>query len=300
MDPPSTGGCLQQPTITLDVDPRVETVEQDRVENLGECTSSHGVNNDDTFVGGVGNREITVNGIKLSEMTKRRLSDKKKTTPVKKMTLKNTNKKQSTTPSVSRYGNIKQYLVKKKVVVKEEDKTTDDAYVVHEQQEDKNKAENDVPMTISRSNVSLSDKLENLKSMKPTFSQPIMPKVGSIIEKFRKLSSGGECLFGSGRCAHHNVKLTRGVVKKRVSVKDDQGVVKWVMCDVTSLVCPGARHARAERFSENENDIQPSLRADRAGTSKRVKVQHVVREDQSESRSQHTVGDGGLSLDDVM
>ena len=53
-------------------------------------------------------------------------------------------------------------------------------------------------------------------------------------------------------------------MKKRVSVKDDQGVVKWVMCDVTSLVCPAARQACAERFSENdsekhENDMTDSL-----------------------------------------
>ena len=304
MDPPSTGGCLQQPTITLDVDPRVETVEQDRVENLAGCSSSHGVSKDNPFVCGVGKQEITVNGIKLSEiMMKRRLSDKKKTTPAKKMPVKKTNKKQPTTPSVSKEGNIRQFLLKKKDVMRKEDKSEEVAYVIHERQEDNNKDNLDVPSTIPRSDDVNTENPENLKSMKLTFSQPTKPGVSSIIEKFRKLSSGGECLFGSGRCAHHNVKLTRGVVKKRVSVKNDQGVVKWVMCDVTSLVCPGARHARSERFGENdshENDRQPLLPVDNAGTNKRVKFQHMVRDDQSESHSKHTVGDGGLPLDDVL
>ena len=92
-------------------------------------------------------------------------------------------------------------------------------------------------------------------------------------------------------------------MKKRVSVKDDHGDVKWVMCDVTSLVCPGARQARAERFGENEsqkheNDIQPSLPVYRAGTNKRVKFQHEDCMDQSVSHSKNTVGDGGILLDD--
>ena len=94
-------------------------------------------------------------------------------------------------------------------------------------------------------------------------------------------------------------------MKKRVSVRDDQGVVKWVMCDVTSLVCPGARQTIAGRFGEKETqkyeiDRQPSLPVDKTGTNKRVKFQHVGSEDQSESHSKHTAGDGRLPLDDEM
>ena len=131
-----------------------------------------------------------------------------------------------------------------------------------------------------------------MKRMKLTFSQP----VGNIIEKFQKMSSGGECLLGSGGCAYHNVRLVRGVKKKRMSVKDDKGGMRWLVRDVTSLVCPVAQQASAGRFGENdsvidENDMQPSLSNDKAGTNKKLRIQHMDRDDQSGSHSQHTAMD---------
>ena len=50
MEPPRSGGCLQQSAITTNVDSMVETVDQDRVNNLVGCSSSHGESRDDAFV----------------------------------------------------------------------------------------------------------------------------------------------------------------------------------------------------------------------------------------------------------
>ena len=89
--------------------------------------------------------------------------------------------------------------------------------------------------------------------------------------------------------------------EEKMSVKDDKGGVRWLMRDVTSLVCPVAQQASAGRFGENEpgeNDMQPSLSNDKAGTNKRLRMQHMERDDQSGSHSQHTAMDGRLSLDD--
>ena len=142
-----------------------------------------------------------------------------------------------------------------------------------------------------------------LKTTKLTFSQLSNHRVGSMIDKFQKLSRAGECVLGSGGCAFHNVKLVRGVKKKRMSVKDDKGVVRWVMCDVTSLVCPVAQRASEGRFGEKESensetDMKPSLSNDKAGTNKRLRFQQVEMGDQSGSHSQHTEKEGRLSLDD--
>ena len=64
---------------------------------------------------------------------------------------------------------------------------------------------------------------------------------------------------------------------------------------------PVARQAIAGRFGENEsdeNDMQPSLSNDKAGTNKRLRIEHMERDDQSGSHSQHTAKDGRLPLDD--
>ena len=99
------------------------------------------------------------------------------------------------------------------------------------------------------------------------------------------------------------MKLVRGVKKKRMSVKDDKGIVRWIMCDVTSLVCPVAQRASEGRFGEKESvdsytDRQPSLSSDKAGTNKRHRFQQVEMGDQSGSHSQHTEKEGRLPLDD--
>ena len=87
------------------------------------------------------------------------------------------------------------------------------------------------------------------------------------IDSFQKMTSGG--VFGSGRCGYHHVKLERSVQVKRMSVCSN-GVVKWEMKEVTSLVCPGAWQMRMERFSD-----VPVSHSDSAGTDdneKKVKL----------------------------
>ena len=87
-------------------------------ENAKMCERFYIKNNekvkDKGFVCGVVMKEITVNGIKLSEIQKnKRQEDMEKTTPAKKMTPKRPMKKPSPVPSVKKEGTILKFLEKK-------------------------------------------------------------------------------------------------------------------------------------------------------------------------------------------
>ena len=80
-----------------------------------------------------------------------------------------------------------------------------------------------------------------MKMRKKTFSSITASSVKDNIEKFQKFSRGGECIIGSGRCGQHNVKLVRGVTKKKMSNRNKDGTVSWQMREVTILRCPAAQ-----------------------------------------------------------
>ena len=68
----------------------------------------------------------------------------------------------------------------------------------------------------------------DMKETKKTFSavKPKKNEVKKKIELFSKISKDGDnCLIGSGRCATHNTKVMRVMVKKRVSVQYKDGSV---------------------------------------------------------------------------
>ena len=64
-------------------------------------------------------------------------------------------------------------------------------------------------------------------------------------QAFQK-GGGGPCILGSGRCAQHNTKLKRQIVKNRVSVVDKTGNVAWQIREGTILVCPLAHQSNSD------------------------------------------------------
>ena len=77
--------------------------------------------------------------------------------------------------------------------------------------------------------------------------------VGEMIKKHEALAV--KCVFGSGRCMTHLVKLERTVKKKKYSVVNNTGSIGWKYRDVTCLVCP----SQERRGSVNIESIDKNL-----------------------------------------
>ena len=58
------------------------------------------------------------------------------------------------------------------------------------------------------------------------------------IKNYNRLTTGDDCVYGSGRCGTHHCKLVRSVKQKRMSMVSKDGTISWAMRDVTCLMCP--------------------------------------------------------------
>ena len=75
-------------------------------------------------------------------------------------------------------------------------------------------------------------------SMKKTFASMAVMKGESVSDRVRDFSKMKECMISSGYCNLHNVRVKREVNMKKMSTRDKNGDMKWVMGEVTVLVCP--------------------------------------------------------------
>ena len=91
---------------------------------------------------------------------------------------------------------------------------------------------------------------------------------------FQKLSEGEKCVIGSGRCSSHNVKLVRGVVKKRVSCIDKDGKLSWILREVTSLTCPNKPDRKLGKDEPAMMSQVPQSRGT-TGNAKKLKYENV-------------------------
>ena len=85
------------------------------------------------------------------------------------------------------------------------------------------------------------------------------------IRAFQLMQKGGECRFGSGSCAEHNVKLCRKVESKRVGSVDKDGKTTWRMREVVTLACP----ARVNQSSRTTTELSVDLNL--VGTNKKLR-----------------------------
>ena len=95
-----------------------------------------------------------------------------------------------------------------------------------------NSADNNESMKINDNDM-MNMKTTNI--MKKTFDNI---STTERIKNYNRLTTGDDCVYGSGRCGTHHCKLVRSVKQKRMSVASKDGVISWVMRDVTCLMCP--------------------------------------------------------------
>ena len=105
--------------------------------------------------------------------------------------------------------------------------------------------------------------------MKLTFSPIVMPAVNKGVKEnikaFQLMEKGGECRFGSGSCAEHNVKLCRQVTSRRVGCVDKNGKTTWRMREVVTLACPAKAHQPGSTTTEL------SVHEELVGTNKKLR-----------------------------
>ena len=115
----------------------------------------------------------------------------------------------------------------------------------------------------------------DIAETKLTFIKHCPNSVSAKIGNFQRMTESGMCLLGSGCCGFHNEKLERNVQTKRMSVRGDDNdcVLRWEETEIITLVCPGARQQRIDRFCDYNNiEVSPS---DGAGESKNHKNQKL-------------------------
>ena len=109
----------------------------------------------------------------------------------------------------------------------------------------------------------------DMNETKKTFStvKPKKNEVKKKIEQFTKISKDSDnCLIGSGRCATHNTKVMRVMVKKRVSVQYKDGSVGWQMCEGTTLSCPAVNPGHSTGSCDVLSEVEAGV------TNKRARV----------------------------
>ena len=74
--------------------------------------------------------------------------------------------------------------------------------------------------------------------MRKTFASVYDGHGVSVSDRVREFSRMKKCLISSGYCNLHNMRVRREVKVKKMSTRDKGGEMKWVMGEVTVLVCP--------------------------------------------------------------
>ena len=98
-------------------------------------------------------------------------------------------------------------------------------------------------------------------SMKKTFASMAAVKGVSVSDRVRDFSKMKECMISSGYCNLHNVRVKREVSMKKMSTRDKNGDMKWVMGEVTVLVCPLAPKPNGASKAEDTVTILPEVGA---------------------------------------
>ena len=118
----------------------------------------------------------------------------------------------------------------------------------------------------------MGDNRPDITEQKLTFMKHRTNNISDRIENFQKMTEGGMCLLGSGRCGFHNMKLLRNVQTKRMSVRGENDcVLRWEEKEVTTLVC----QQRIERLCDFE--VSPSDSAGKTNYPKKTKMSESLR-----------------------
>ena len=167
-------------------------------------------------------RNITVNGIDLTEYLKMKSKDNRKMTPDRKRKMNKEDKnKKNTTPSSGKNRNtLLKYIVKKKEPSSSSSETTTmkNTTVV---QGDIVTGDRGYPDPGVRGTT---DHVRN-KNVKTTFASIADMKGVSVSDRVRDFSKMKECMISSGYCNYHNVRVKREVSVKKMSTADKNSEV---------------------------------------------------------------------------
>ena len=90
------------------------------------------------------------------------------------------------------------------------------------------------------------------------------------------------CVFGSGMCGYHLVKLVREVTMKKMSTIDKEGAVKWVQREVTCLKCPKANQTKPLAHTTLSTDFTMSESPEYKGAAnKKQRISESIEMSQS-------------------
>ena len=218
-----------------------------------QCTTGPNKKTEVTPSGDTTRMMITVNGVRLDDILKKKRQESlSRTPPTKRKMPKTTKKQKTTTPSVESGKKIWEYMVKKRArtdSLEDNTRCEDDPSTANIRSEDNPSEERRQPSNNINVMKNVNDGDLNLDDVKLTFKTAIKttPKnsmnvrkssINEKILKFQELSQGHDCVIGSGRCATHNVKMVRVVKNVRKSESTDGGGVRWRLCESTLLECP--------------------------------------------------------------
>ena len=122
------------------------------------------------------------------------------------------------------------------------------------------------------------------KNVKTTFASIADMKGVSVSDRVRDFSKMKECMISSGYCNYHNVRVKREVSVKKMSTADKNGEVRWVMGEVTILVCPLAPKPNVIT-SEAENTVSILPEVGENPTNKRLRNTCDMEMNQSTDRN---------------
>ena len=226
--------------------------------------SSNSVEDDESVVSSV-RRGITIGGVPLEIVQKKKqLIEENKTVSNTSSKKKNVRKISSSTPPINRITN---YWKRKKD--DEECGSRRRALDMNDEDVKNNGLDEVSDVKYEGKKTGVRNRVEEieLKKTKMTFTTPHKKtRVGDKIDSFQKLSEGGVCVIGSGRCGYHNCKLIRSVQLKKTSVINSDGSLGWLRREVTIMACP--KSARSQD-SNSRDDINSSVGI---STNKRARI----------------------------
>ena len=195
---------------------------------------------EDITLGKRGKQDITVNGISLMDIMKKKNVNSRQKTPVRSD--KKKKEKETIVTPVPSNSDIRNYMRRKKTG------TSDDIQANN----DIRKTLGDRKMIVKNCKEDISEcedktrkvegKTKNIFGTKKTFSsiQANKKSVKERIVEYQELSDNknDECVRSGGRCHTHSCVLVREIVEKKRSSLDKTGKIVWLIGEVTILRCP--------------------------------------------------------------
>ena len=260
----------------------MSTRTQGRVEKQTDGQKSNEVINED-HLRKKKTASITVNGVDIMEIqrrkndnTKEKTQSKVKTTPGRKKTLVKTTPSSDT--ASKKPGQMLKYVTRLNKKTEDNPRIEDDRNMEKHTQEDNLK----IMKTTQPKGVANEDNQNLKKKVKMTFTKP-PTRIGvrERVNNYENNTSEKGCLFLDGMCMKHKVSLIRHIKVRKMSVVSDGGDVSWTKNEFTALMCPSAN--QPSLVNTPESAVVMSSTEEGKVSNKKPRILSHVSEDQSTS-----------------